>query len=117
MKKLLMIPVVLLGACAALGGGSSGTVQQIGKDSYTVRMLSQKSVSEAKQRALSAANDYCAKAKRNVMLVNELTGSEDTTSEKFYDLTFMCLNTGDSDFQRVKKETLVPAPTTPAQVQ
>jgi hypothetical protein len=117
MNKLLLTPILALAACTTFGTGSTGAVQQIGKDSYTVRTLSQKSVSEAKQRALAAANDSCAKAKRNVMLVNEYTGTEEGTAEKFYDLTFMCLTPGDQDFQRVKKETLVPAATTPVQNQ
>lgn len=57
-------------------------MQQIGKDSYTVRVLSEKSVSDAKQKALAQANNYCkAQANRNVMLVKESTGTEEGTGK------------------------------------
>ena len=109
MNKFLLLTPIFLASCAILGGGATGSVQQIGKDSFTVRVLSQSSISDAKQRALGAANAHCQTQKRNVMLVNEYTGQEEGTAEKFYDLTFMCLNAGDTDFTRVKKETLIPA--------
>lgn len=114
MRNLILIPALALTACVTLGGGT-GAVQQIGKDSYTVRVLSPKSTSDSKQRALTAANTHCQKDKRNLMLVNEYAGTEDGTAEKFYDLTFMCLTPGDQDFQRIRKETLIPAASQPAQ--
>ncbi|HEX2858914.1 MAG TPA: hypothetical protein VHP58_01775 [Alphaproteobacteria bacterium] len=96
---------LLLGACSSMGGGASG-VQQIGKDSYTVRATSEKSASAAKQAALKQANDYCATQKRNVQLVKEYAGTESDTGEKFDDVTFLCVGTGDADFVRVKPEAL-----------
>ena len=95
---------MLLAACSAFGGGTS-SVMQIGKDSYNVRAMSERSVSDAKQKALTAANGACkSNGNRNVMLVHEFSGTESETGEKFYDLTFMCLAQGDADFTRVKRQ-------------
>lgn len=109
MKHLLLSALVALTvtACSSLGMGSKGTgaVMQVGKDSYTVRTLSERSISAAKQEALTLANASCAKQTRQVMLTNEMSGLEEGTGERYYDLSFMCLTQGDTDFQRVKRET------------
>ena len=101
---LLALTALSLGACAALSGSGAGAVQSIGKDSYTVRILSEKSVSDAKMKALSQANSYCNQnAKRNVQLVQEQSGTEEDGS-KFYDITFYCLPQGDADFIRYRPQ-------------
>ncbi len=104
---LALLAVITLAGCSTLTGGkTSGVVMQIGKDSYTVRTLSQNSTSAAKQEALTLANAACQKQTRSVMLTNEVTGIEEGTGQRFYDLNFMCLNSGDTDFQRIKREHL-----------
>lgn len=104
MNKRIAAAVALLalGGCSTMGGGQ---VQQIGRDSYTVRTLSTKSVSEAKQQALVLANRHCKSEKHAVMLVDEMAGVEDT-GEKYYDVTFMCLAGEDADFIRIKHRQL-----------
>lgn len=97
--------LVSLAACSTFGGKDSGQVHQIGKDSYTVRTLSERSVSTAKQQALTLAGEACQKQSRSVMLTDENTGTEESTGEKYYDLTFMCLTSGDTDFTRIKRNT------------
>jgi hypothetical protein len=97
----------LLAGCASL---STGPVQQIGKDSYTLRVLSEKSISTAKQQALTQAGSFCkTQGNRNVMLVKEISGTEEGTGERYYDLTFLCLNADDSDFQRVNRADIAPS--------
>lgn len=106
-KVILLGVMGTVAACATLGGGDMA-VHQIGKDSYTVRVMNEKSVSAAKEKALAQAGAFCQKQTRNVMLVKETSGTEEGTGEKYEDLTFLCLGAGDSDFTRVTKETLNP---------
>ena len=118
MQKSSLIASVLLSTVALAGCSTFGRdispVMQIGKDSYTVRAISNRSVSFAKQEALSAANKFCQKKEnRNVMLIKELGGTENETNEKFYDLTFLCLTQGDRDFTRITRDVMS-APTRPA---
>jgi hypothetical protein len=107
-RTYYLIPAILLAGCAGMGGALN--VQQIGKDSYTVRATSEKSASAAKQAALSEANSFCAKQKRNVQLVKEYGGTETDTGEKFDDVTFLCVPNGDADFVRVKPDVMQTAP-------
>lgn len=102
-KLALILPAIALTACVT--SGTSG-VAQIGRDSYTIRAISERSVSEAKQKALTTADGYCREQKRNVMLVKDFSGTEADTNEKYYDLTFMCLAQGDEDFQRIRRDYL-----------
>lgn len=112
MKYLALASLVTLAACSTFTGSkNSGVVMQIGKDSYTVRTLSQNSVSAAKQEALSLANAACQKQTRSVMLTNEVTGIEEGTGQRYYDLNFLCLNSGDTDFQRIRREHVHTTPT------
>lgn len=103
MTKTLMLAVTLVALAGCVTNGGTSGVAQIGRDSYTIRALSERSVSEAKQKALTTADAYCREQKRNVMLVKDFGGTEADTNEKYYDLTFMCLGTGDEDFQRIKR--------------
>lgn len=108
--KLTAVAVALAAAMALAGcsGGVFGAklnVQQIGKDSYTVRATGA-SASAAKQAALSAAGAFCnQQQKRNVQLVKEYGGMEDDGT-KYDDVTFLCVPAGDPDFVRVKKDAL-----------
>ncbi|PZP39635.1 MAG: hypothetical protein DI585_03490 [Pseudomonas fluorescens] len=100
-----LVAATALTACSTFGGGKSeDTVHQIGKDSYTVRTLSERSTSAAKGQALSLANAACQKQSRGVMVTKEDMGIEEGTGERYYDLNFMCLNSGDTDFQRIKRD-------------
>lgn len=112
MKTLGLAVMMGLAGCASMGG-SGATVQQIAKDSYDVRVLSKQSISAAKQLALEAANRHCRNEKHYVMLVDELAGIEEETGEKYYDVTFMCLNNGDADFIRVNRKTPTSKPSAP----
>ncbi len=104
-SRIALFALVALAGCASLTGGkNSGVVMQIGKDSYTVRTLSERSTSAAKQEALTLANEACQKNTRQVMITKEETGIEEGTGERYYDLNFMCLTGGDTDFQRIKRE-------------
>ena len=106
--------LLLLSGCSMLGQGGTSNVMQIGKDSFTVRAISPRSTSEAKQKALAAANAYCkAQGNRSVMLVKEFSGVENETNEKFDDLTFLCLSQGDHDFTRIKRDSITPDTLTP----
>lgn len=94
---VILLPVVL-SACLTNGTGS---VQSIGKDSYTIRTLSKDSTSAAKQEALKAANAHCGKNQRNIQMVKEFDGTE-MNGQRFYDMTFYCLPMGDEDFVRYR---------------
>lgn len=108
-SRIALFTLVVLAGCASLTGGkTSGVVMQIGKDSYTVRTLSERSTSAAKQEALTLANAACQKNTRNVMITKEESGIEEGTGERYYDLNFMCLTGGDTDFQRIKRENAQP---------
>lgn len=100
----VLVVAVLAGGCSSLGGGSG--VQQIGKDSYTIRAMGETGT-KAKQAALQAANEHCTGLKRNVQLVREEVGSEDDGS-RYHDLTFLCVPQNDPDFMRVKPDMLKP---------
>lgn len=113
MQYLSLAVLFTLAACSSFSGSkNAGTVMQIGKDSYTVRALSERSTSAAKQGALSLANAACQKQTRSVMITQEHAGIEEGTGERFYDLNFMCLTHGDTDFQRVRRDATQTAPAT-----
>lgn len=106
MRNILALGLLLgLTACSTFGGNKTdGMVHQIGKDSYTVRTLSERSTSAAKGAALTLANAACQKQSRSVMITREDMGLEEGTGERYYDLNFMCLNSGDTDFTRIKRD-------------
>lgn len=106
-KVILLGTIATIAACTTFGN-TALNVHQIGKDSYTVRVLNEKSTSAAKEQALAQAGTYCQKQARNVMLVKEASGTEEGTGERYYDLTFLCLTAGDGDFTRVTKDALNP---------
>lgn len=96
--------LVLLAGCTAGVFGSKVNVQQIGRDSYTVRVTGATSTA-AKQGALGAANGFCTEQKRNVQLVKEHAGTE-IDGSLYHDVTFLCIPAGDDDFVRVRRESL-----------
>lgn len=95
---------ISLAAC--MGSSGAGTVQSIGKDSYTVRILSDKSISDAKQKALSSANGYCSKSAKRTSNWCKNFRAPKKTAASLYDITFYCLPQGDADFQRYRPQSV-----------
>ena len=96
-RNLVAIAVLITGGCATETG-----VQPMGKDTYTlsVGVAGTGSVSgnntSAKRKALSEANQYCAKMGKQILVKN--TSLNSTMAGSTSELVFQCLDEHDPEF-------------------
>ena len=106
---LITLTAALIAACWA-GCSTAATVTQplpVGPDTYTVSArMPQGGTSSAREAALSAANQQCARLSKRLLVLKsssniDLNENNEIAKDKdVVDLTFRCLATGDPELTR-----------------
>ena len=99
MRQVLVVPLVLLTACAANSG-----VVPAGPDTYLVSRQAATGFSGSgtlKADALREANEYCASQKKQLKVINTTEAQPPFVLGNFpkAEVEFMCLSEGDSQLK------------------
>jgi hypothetical protein len=90
-----------------VGCGSSGSVQKLGPDTYTVRsqvVFGPGKATEAQANALTVANNFCASQGKEVVVDSYNTMGHAMSVTGDSEVRFKCLVKGDADLRRPRFE-------------
>ena len=94
---------LILIACSLVACASSGGVQQLGPETFTVSAAASPArggYSTAKTMALNTANEHCTRLGKEILVSNIGIATTNIHGAGSADITFRCLATGHADLRR-----------------